>query len=138
MCGRLVAMTNPKQLDYRDEIIARWGEPAYDRTQQWWQGLTEVGQAAFLAESQSLAQDWLACCAQDLPPASPPAQALARRHYAWITAGWGGVAPTGTQLAGLAQMYPEDPRFAANYGGPDGARYVRDALLVLAAQISDE
>jgi hypothetical protein len=25
-------------------------------------------------------------------------------------------------------MYVADPRFAANYGGEDGARFVRDAL----------
>jgi hypothetical protein len=31
-------------------------------------------------------------------------------------------------LAGLADMYVADERFAANYGGTEGATYVRDAL----------
>jgi hypothetical protein len=32
-------------------------------------------------------------------------------------------------VEGLANMYPADPRFAANYGGEAGAQFVRDALL---------
>ena len=47
-------------------------------------------------------------------PGSPPAGATSR--------------PSADQLAGLADMYVADERFAANYGGPQGATYVRDAL----------
>ncbi len=31
-------------------------------------------------------------------------------------------------VTGLAEMYVADPRFAANYGGEEGAGFVRDAL----------
>mgnify|MGYP002847745743 CR=1 FL=1 len=31
-------------------------------------------------------------------------------------------------VRGLGDMYVADPRFAANYGGVDGATFVRDAL----------
>ena len=35
-------------------------------------------------------------------------------------------------ITGLAQMYVADERFAANYGGAEGAGYVRDALVLFA------
>ena len=47
-------------------------------------------------------------------PGSPPAGGTSR--------------PSADQLAGLADMYVADERFAANYGGAEGATYVRDAL----------
>jgi len=34
-----------------------------------------------------------------------------------------------TYVRGLAEMYVADERFAANYGGVEGATFVRDALL---------
>ena len=37
--------------------------------------------------------------------------------------------PAAEQIRGLAQMYVEDERFAAQYGGAEAAAYVRDALL---------
>ncbi|HEY8281923.1 MAG TPA: TipAS antibiotic-recognition domain-containing protein, partial [Leifsonia sp.] len=35
-------------------------------------------------------------------------------------------------LTGLGDMYVADPRFGANYGGVEGATFVRDALRVYA------
>ena len=35
-------------------------------------------------------------------------------------------------VTGLGEMYVADPRFAANYGGADGAAFVRDALKIYA------
>lgn len=35
-------------------------------------------------------------------------------------------------MTGLGEMYVADPRFAANYGGADGAAFVRDALKIYA------
>ena len=51
----------------------------------------------------------------------------------WIATAWGGVEPDPEQIRGLAQMYVDDERFASHYGGPDGARYVRDALFAATA-----
>ena len=31
-------------------------------------------------------------------------------------------------FVGLGEMYVADPRFGANYGGTDGATFVRDAM----------
>ena len=40
--------------------------------------------------------------------------------------------PTRAYLTGLGDMYVADPRFGANYGGVEGATFVRDALRVYA------
>ncbi len=63
-------------------------------------------------------------------------QELARRHVAWLssvpgTPGHGG-APVREYVVGLGEMYVADERFAANYGGVQGATLVRDALAVYA------
>jgi hypothetical protein len=38
-------------------------------------------------------------------------------------------------VLGLAEMYVADPRFAQNYGGPEGAAFVRDALRAYAERM---
>ena len=79
------------------------------------------------------------------------AQALARRHVDWLrgipgtpaaSPGAGGAKDAGrttgaapdikAYVTGLGEMYVADARFAANYGGPDGAAFVRDALRIYA------
>ncbi|HEX7834059.1 MAG TPA: TipAS antibiotic-recognition domain-containing protein, partial [Pseudolysinimonas sp.] len=65
---------------------------------------------------------------------SDEAQALARDHYEWL----GSIPGTPRTrdgraskeyFTGLAEMYVEDERFAANYGGVEGATFVRDAMV---------
>lgn len=113
---------------HRDEVVDRWGETAYDDSARWWQGLGDDGQQGFLAESRELARDWSAAQESGLAVTDPQVQALADRHVAWIQQGWGGRRPSPEAITGLAQMYVDDERFAANYGGREGASYVRDAL----------
>lgn len=114
---------------YKEEVEQRWGAKAYADSDRWWRGLGQEGQAAFMAEAKAIGAGWLAFHAAGTPVEDPEVQALARRHHAWIAAGWGDKAPSADQLAGLAEMYVADERFAANYGGVQGASYVRDALL---------
>ena len=45
-----------------------------------------------------------------------------------------GTAPVREYVVGLADMYVADPRFAKNYGGEQGATFVRDALHEYAAR----
>jgi MerR family transcriptional regulator, thiopeptide resistance regulator len=57
----------------------------------------------------------------------------------WLTAipGTPASVPGGNRrgyVTGLGEMYVADPRFAANYGGEQGARFVRDALRVFAGK----
>jgi DNA-binding transcriptional MerR regulator len=113
---------------YKQEVEARWGEAAYADSDRWWRGLGPDGQQAFAAEHAEIAAGWAQLRDSGAPADGAEAQALARRHHAWIAAGWGDRAPDADQLAGLAEMYVADVRFAANYGGVQGATYVRDAL----------
>ena len=62
---------------------------------------------------------------------------MARRQYDWL----GSIPGTPRNAAGqtlkdyytgLAEMYVSDERFAKNYGGVEGATFVRDAMLAFA------
>ena len=114
---------------YREEVEQRWGSEAYRRGDRWWRGLGEHGQRAFLAESQALAELWQEAHRAGLEPGSTQVGELARRHIDWVAAAWGGVTPSREQIVGLGDMYVADERFAANYGGPEGAAFVREALI---------
>jgi DNA-binding transcriptional MerR regulator len=113
---------------YQDEVEQRWGAQAWADGDRWWRGLGPEGQQGFMAEHVALAERWAQLRADGVPPGDAQAQANARRHHAWIARGWQGREPSADELVGLADMYLADERFAANYGGPEGASYVRDAL----------
>lgn len=114
---------------YRAEVEERWGRGAYQRSDRWWRGLDAAGRQSFSDEAAALNAGWQQAWSAGLPLDSAAVRDLAARHVAWVSAGWGGVTPSAEQVADLAEMYVADDRFAANYGGPQGAGYVRDALL---------
>ncbi len=120
---------------YRDEVEQRWGKDAYARSDAWWRGMSAEDRGAWRTRMETLGRDWIAV-AQDpgIAPGSAVAQELSRRHVAWLQ----GIPGTPAAEAGgdregyvrgLAEMYVADERFAANYGGPEGAAFVRDALI---------
>lgn len=113
---------------YREEVTQRWGAEAYEASDNWWRSMTNEERADFLSASKSLAQDWRAAAAAGVEPGSTHAQSLAVRHVAWLQQSWGGTEPSPEAIRGLADMYVADERFAANYGGVAGAKFVRDAL----------
>jgi hypothetical protein len=119
---------------YREEVEQRWGADAYARSDAWWRGLTGDQRQDWKAASDQLAHDWIALAAAGVDPHGPAAQELAARHVAWLRAIPGTPAADpqadlGGYVRGLAQMYVADERFAANYGGVEGATFVRDALV---------
>jgi hypothetical protein len=84
-----------------------------------------------------LGADWIAAAQSGATADGDEAQALAQRHFEWLrsipgTPGGGAAGPSYEYLTGLGEMYVADDRFAANYGGTDGAEFVRDALRVYA------
>lgn len=185
---------------YQSEVEERWGADAYAKSDAWWRGLGERGQQEWQQQVAQLSNDWAESASRGEDPESLAAQALARRHIAWLrgipgTPAWGGAVgqpepeqtaeqaavpaaeskpksassrtlepawkrvselksmpaperspgvhetlksagPGGSSLPeglrnyvlGLADMYVADERFAANYGGLEGATFVRDAL----------
>jgi DNA-binding transcriptional MerR regulator len=117
---------------YREEVEQRWGARAYADSDAWWRGLGPDGQKEWQASVAQLGADWRAAFAAGEAHDGDAARALAARHVRWL----GGIpgtpgypdGPTPEYVLGLADMYVADPRFAENYGGPDGAAFVRDAL----------
>ena len=84
------------------------------------------------------ASDWTkpSAAARALDPEGDEAQTLARRHAEWLASIPGtsrdGAGPSKDYFIGLAEMYVADERFARNYGGSEGAMFVRDAMVVYA------
>ncbi|UJP09216.1 MerR family transcriptional regulator [Microbacterium sp. KUDC0406] len=127
---------------YKEEVEERWGEKAYADSDRWWRGMTAAEQDAWKQRVSDLGRDWIAAAESGADPASDEAQALARRHVEWLTSVPG--TPAALRQAqgpdpdvkgyviGLGEMYVADPRFGANYGGAEGAAFVRDALRVYA------
>lgn len=119
---------------YRDEVIERWGQHAYDESDRWWRSMTHDEQTAWKNRVDDLSRAWTAAAAAGLDPTGPEALDLARRHVAWLASipGTPGHSsphgPPRDYVLGLAEMYVADERFAANYGGVAGATFVRDAL----------
>jgi DNA-binding transcriptional MerR regulator len=122
---------------YEAEVTERWGADAYRQADGWWRGLSGEERAAFQERSARLIADWRDAAERGVDPAGDEAQALARRQYDWLS-GMPGTPqtpdgrPAAAYLTGLGDMYVADPRFAANYGGVEGATFVRDALRAFA------
>jgi MerR family transcriptional regulator, thiopeptide resistance regulator len=121
---------------YKEEVEQGWGKDAYASGDRWWRGLSDAQKREFLETQKTLASDWSRAGLAGVDPVSEQAQALAQRHYDWLTQAYQGKAPVAAHLVGLAEMYVSDPRFAANYEaspGDGGAEFVRDALKEYAA-----
>ena len=121
---------------HRNEVEQRWGKEAYARSDAWWRGLGKDGQEDWKLRLEELGNDWIAAAWDaGITPESPEAQDLARRHVQWLTGipGTPAADPDGDvkgYVLGLAERYVADERFAANYGGTEGASFVRDALTI--------
>lgn len=119
---------------YQAEVEDRWGKDAYARGDAWWRGMSDDERSAWKERTARLNDDWAAAAQAGADPASDEAQELARRHVSWLQAVPANPAHEAGALAGyllgLGEMYVNDPRFALNYGGVEGATFVRDALRV--------
>ena len=116
---------------HQDEVEQRWGKDAYARSDAWWRGMGTTEQAAWQARVAQLGNDWIAAFTSGVSPESDQAQELARRHVQWLSSipGTPAATPGGDvrgYILGLADVYVADPRFGANYGGADGAGFVRE------------
>ena len=133
--------------EHREEVERRWGAEAYAKSDDWWRGLGEDGRADWKAAAERLGADWTAAAEAGIDPASKEAQRLAARHVEWLRAVPGTPAAAAAEGAGgaeggvlagyvlgLGEMYVADKRFAANYGGAQGAAFVCDALRTYVAR----
>lgn len=117
---------------YKDEVEQRWGKDAYARSDAWWRGLGGPEKEEWQSRASRLGADWIAAAASGIAPDAAAAQELARRHVEWLASIPGTPGAVKGYVLNLGEMYVADPRFAANYGGEEGASFVRDALAVYA------
>ena len=126
---------------FAEEVEERWGREAYDRGDSWWGSKSDAEKAEWRAASAALQSDWAAAAvdaaAGGAGPDGPAAHALAQRQFDALAAipgtpGYSTGGPTKEYFIGLGELYVEDARFAANYGGAENAAFVRDAMRVYA------
>jgi DNA-binding transcriptional MerR regulator len=122
---------------YKEEVEERWGKDAYATSDSWWRSMSADDKKAWQLRQKQLGTDWADAAARGIAPDGDEAQALAQRHFEWIrgipgTPGGAAAGPPKAYFLGLAGMYVADERFAANYGGEEGATFVRDAMTVYA------
>lgn len=115
---------------HKDEVIERWGEDAWQRSDSWWISKSPEQQQEWQQVLNALNADWQKAAADGAEPGSDRAQELAARHVDWLRDLPQQMTPDDFlgYVKGLGEMYVNDPRFAANYGGEQGATLVRDAL----------
>ena len=117
---------------YKDEVEQRWGKDAYAKSDAWWRGMSDTEKSQWRERAAQLGSDWIAAAESGIAPDDDAAQQLARRHVEWLAGIPGTPGAVKEYVTGLGEMYVADPRFAANYGGVEGATFVRDALAVYA------
>ncbi|WP_106401360.1 MerR family transcriptional regulator [Actinocorallia populi] len=119
---------------YKDEVISRWGERAFQAGNDWWHGKTLDQQQAWKQDTEDLVAAWVAAAKSGISPTSEQARSLAARHVRWLSRIPGTPTAEGDRecsigmVKGLGDMYVDDPRFAGMYDDAAGARFVRDAL----------
>ncbi|MGO1833261.1 MAG: MerR family transcriptional regulator [Actinomycetaceae bacterium] len=121
---------------HKDEVVQRWGAESYRRSNAWWTALSDDDRQAFREELDALVAAFADAAARGVDPDGEEADALGRRQYEWVRAGWGGSAPSAEAFTGLGQMYVDDPRFGATYtrDGVAFATFVRDVMAAYAAR----
>ncbi|MDQ0827412.1 DNA-binding transcriptional MerR regulator [Arthrobacter sp. B2I5] len=118
---------------YKEEVEQRWGKDAYATSDAWWRGMPADEKREWKSRVEALGRDWQAAARSGVAADGPEARELAARHVEWLKSIPGTPAAdhsgsTKAYVLGLADMYVDDPRFAANYGGAEGAGFVRAAL----------
>ncbi len=118
---------------HKEEVTQRWGREAYEKSAQWWESLPTTDKQTWKTTVEELNQDWTKAAEAGAVPESERCQVLAQRHVEWLRAVPGTPANDRSgdldgYVRGLADMYVSDPRFAANYGGVEGAQLVRASL----------
>lgn len=121
---------------YKDEVETRWGADAYAKSDSWWRSKSQEERRAYQAQHEQIAADYAAAREAGDAAASVAVQRIVARHVDWLNlaAEITGGPITADRLRYYGDMYVGDPRFAKNYGGQDGAEFVRDAF----ARYADE
>jgi MerR family transcriptional regulator, thiopeptide resistance regulator len=115
---------------YKEEVVERWGADAYRAGDAWWRARTADEKKEYQDAHTRIAADYASAMAAGDAADSASVQAIVARHVDWLNlaAEFTGGPITADRLRYYGDMYVGDPRFAANYGGLEGAEFVRDAF----------
>ena len=119
--------------EHEEEVTRRWGADAFRRGDEWWSRQSPEQKQDWKARMAALSAAWITAAEEGARPESDRCQELAERHIEWLKAVPGTPAndhegDLAGYVRGLSQMYVDDPRFGANYGGTAGAELVKDSL----------
>ncbi|MET0933100.1 MAG: MerR family transcriptional regulator [Mycetocola sp.] len=122
---------------YKDEVEQLWGNDSYEESDAWYRSLSQDQKDDFIIAAAELGADWAAAAQKKVASDSDEAQVLAQRHYAWLDTIPGTPRspeghPTKQYFMWMGATYVTDERLAKNYGGLEGATFVRDAISVYA------
>lgn len=119
---------NNEQL-YGDEIRAKYGDEAINRSNAKMKGMTKEQYAEIEQLSQELNNTLKAACEQG-DPQSELAGKACELHKRWLSFYWDQYSKEAH--IGVTQMYVDDPRFTAYYDSiaPDCAVFLRDAVRI--------
>ncbi|MFE3989910.1 MerR family transcriptional regulator [Nocardia tengchongensis] len=132
--GSLQMMLEGFNDPYRDEVIARWGEAAFEASNQWWHAKSLQQQREWKRDLDDMIATWITTWKSGHTPDSTPAQSQAARHIAWFRTIPGTPLADGDRarsiamVTAMADLYADDPRYAAAYGNPNCAAFVRGSL----------
>ncbi|GAA0992379.1 MerR family transcriptional regulator [Subtercola frigoramans] len=122
---------------YKDEVEEKWGAESYAASDRWYTSMSQRESDDFLMAAAELASDWASAAQCGAAIDGPLAQELAKRQCDWLCGIPGAPKsadgrPTKQYFSWLGDSYVNDERFAVNYGGTEGATFVRDAMRVFA------
>ncbi len=118
--------TEEEELRYTEEARQQWGDTeAFRQSQQRWGSYSKEKKQEILQEGRQVYSQVMA--AMPFGPASPQAQAAIAHWHEHLRYFY---EPSTEMLLGLAEMYNEQPEFAANFGKmhPDLAAFMRQAV----------
>jgi DNA-binding transcriptional MerR regulator len=114
-----------KQAEYEEQVRQRYGDRQLKESQRRWGSYSAEQKREIFEEGNAIYRDLL----ETMPngPSSPQAQACIARWHQHLRYFY---EPTNETLLGLANLYNEDPEFAANFQRihPELAEFMRKAI----------
>ena len=113
------------------EARQMWGEDAVRASQEKARKLSKADVALIKTEMAAIRRDFIALFREGADPASDAAQAVTRRHHAWVSRSW---IPDAEQFRGLGRLMVDHSEFRANYDeeAPGCAAFMAEAMTIYA------
>lgn len=125
---------------YQDEVVARWGQEAFEASNTWWHSKSVAQQRRWKDRSELLLARWAELARDHVAPEDDAAQEHAATHVAWFAEIPG--TPThsadpvrsAAMIRGIAATYETNPDFHESFGSQTAACLAAQALRIHTAQ----